>query len=164
MKNKFFNRKAIGLTLIIVLTSASLFAQRGGGYGKIDGDRPYGNRQFGNMQYCSQIPNLSSEQQQKITGLQTANLKEMNSYRNDLMIKRAELNKLQTENNADINKINAKIDEIGKLKTEMAKNRNAHIQSIRGLLTDDQRAYFDARSGKRGTMRGARNGSCYRMN
>ncbi|MFO7655607.1 MAG: Spy/CpxP family protein refolding chaperone [Bacteroidales bacterium] len=164
MKRKVYNLKTIALAMFFVLTSSTLLAQRGGGNGRMDGDRPYGNKQQGNQGFCGQMPGLSPEQQQKISGLRTAHLKEMNSYKNDMMIKRAELNKLQTENNADINAINAKIDEIGKLKTEMAKKRNANMQSIRGLLSDDQRVYFDARRGKKSSFAGGRDGFRCRAN
>ncbi|MBN2434875.1 MAG: periplasmic heavy metal sensor, partial [Spirochaetes bacterium] len=77
--------------------------------------------------FCNSIPSLTQEQEQEITKLRTAHMKEMNNFRNNLAIKRAELRKLQTADKADMDAINNTIDEIGTIRTKMAKIRAAHI-------------------------------------
>ncbi len=135
----------------IALMSTGLMAQQGPGNGRFNqGDQP-------GRQMREKIPNLTPEQEKKIGELRTAHMKEMNNFRNDMMIENAELNKLQTEDNPDISKIDAKIDEIGKMKTEMAKKRAAHRQEVRALLTPEQRVVFDAHKGNPGMHQGMHN-------
>lgn len=143
MKRKMVDFRKMTAVLIGLMLTVSMMAQRGNGPGPLNTDKP------GRGLYCQAIPDMTEEQQQKIAGLRTAQIKEMNLYRNDLSIKRAELEKLQTADNADLDKINEKIDEIGKIKTEMAKKRAAHIQKVRSVLTEEQRAVFDSRHGHR---------------
>ncbi len=102
------------------------------------------------------IPDLTDEQQKQIEKLQLSHQKAMLTLRNQLGEKKAQLRTLQTVDNADINAINKKIDEISVIKTDMAKKQAAHQQDIRKQLTDSQRLYFD-------THRGGRfgKGDCY---
>ncbi|MBN2213339.1 MAG: Spy/CpxP family protein refolding chaperone [Bacteroidales bacterium] len=143
MRCKKTSIRTMMMVLSGLILTVSLMAQRG--YG------PGGNNQerAGIGRYCQAIPDLTDEQEQQIMNLRTAHMKEMNGYRSDLSIKRAELRKLQTADNADMNKINAKIDEIGKMKTEMSKIMAAHLQKVRALLTDEQRVFFDSRHNRR---------------
>jgi Spy/CpxP family protein refolding chaperone len=69
----------------------------------------------------------------------------MTTYRNDMAIKRAELQKYETADKPDMTLINSTIEDIGKLNTEMLKKRVAHELAVRSLLTDEQKAAFDAR-------------------
>lgn len=138
MKRKTTSIGKMMMVLSGLVLSISLMAQRGYGPGHYAQNRP------GTGGYCQAIPDLTDEQEQKISDLRMAHMKEMNSYRSDLSIKRAELQKLQTADDADMNKINSKIDEIGKIKTEMSKSRAAHLQNVRALLTDEQRVFFDS--------------------
>lgn len=153
MKRKITSIGKMMMVLSGLILSVSLMAQRGYGTGRYAQNRPgtgrFAQNRLGTGLYCHAIPDLTDEQEQKIDDLRTAHMKEMNSYRSDLTIKRAELQKLQTADNADINKINSKIDEIGKIKTEMSKSRAAHLQKVRGLLTDEQRVLFDSRPNRR---------------
>jgi|WetSurSiteA1Bulk_404760.scaffolds.fasta_scaffold00570_4 Spy/CpxP family protein refolding chaperone len=95
------------------------------------------------------IPNLTADQEKKIAELRTAHQKEMLGNRNDLAIKKAELEKYRTADKPDMALINKTIDEIGKLSTAMLKERVSHELAIRNLLTEDQRVAFDARRGCR---------------
>ena len=101
-------------------------------------------------QRCGQfnhlIPNLTEEQQTKIHGLRTAHMKAMLKYKNEINEKEARLNTLQTEDNADMDKIYKVIDEIGALETEVNKNKALLRQEIRKLLNDEQKVLFDTRS------------------
>jgi Spy/CpxP family protein refolding chaperone len=143
MKRKITSIGKMMMVLSGLVLSVSLMAQRGYGTGR------YAQNRQGTGRYCQAMPDLTDEQEQKINDLRTAHMKEMNSCRSDLSIKRAELQKLQTADNADMNKINSKIDEIGKIGTEMSKSRAAHLQKVRALLTDEQRVFFDSRHNRR---------------
>lgn len=143
MKNKIdFKKMMIGM--VGVLLSVNLMGQMGYSPRHQRADKP------GQGYFCQSIPNLTAEQEQKISALRTAFLKDMMSYKSDLNIRQAELQKLQTADNPDMNKINAKIDEIGKIKTEMAKKRATHLQQVRALLTDDQKLAFDSMHHRKG--------------
>ena len=144
MKRKTINLRKITAVMIGMMLTVSLIAQRGRGPGTFNTDRPERGHS------CHALPDLTEEQEQKIDELKITQMKETNAFRSDVIIKRAELQKLCTADKADMEKINAKIDEIFKIKTEMAKQRAAHIQKVRVLLTDEQRVIFDTRHGKQG--------------
>jgi Spy/CpxP family protein refolding chaperone len=96
-------------------------------------------------QFNHSIPNLTQEQQTKIHELRMAHMKAMLKYKNEINEKEARLNTLQTEDNADMDKIYKVIDEIGALQTEMNKKKALLRQEIRQLLNDEQRVFFDTR-------------------
>lgn len=141
---KVFNSGKVMTSMIILLISSGLMAQQGNEPGKFNAGKQKG------QEFCKAIPDLTPEQEKKLKEIRTSNLKEMNTYSSEMKVKRAELQLLQTTNNPDINKINAKIDEIGKIKTDMAKKKAAQLQKVRSLLNEEQRIHFDARKGKAG--------------
>ncbi|OFX44174.1 MAG: hypothetical protein A2046_08105 [Bacteroidetes bacterium GWA2_30_7] len=104
------------------------------------------------------IPNLTEEQTKKIESLKTPHLKQMLPIKNQLGEKKAQLNTLSTAEKADMVAINKKIDEIGDLKTQMMKNREAHKQEIRKILTEEQRLIFDMHNDKKEDKRPMANG------
>jgi Spy/CpxP family protein refolding chaperone len=71
----------------------------------------------------------------------------MLKFRNQMGEKSAQLQTLRTAEKADMNAINKTIDEIGLIKTQMMKERENHLQQVRGVLTDSQRTQFDTRRG-----------------
>jgi Spy/CpxP family protein refolding chaperone len=144
MKRKMMNFRKMMIGLVGLTLSVSLMAQNGNGPRHFNADRQ------GTGYFCHAVPDLTAEQEQQMGELRTMHLKEMNNFRIDLKIKQAELQKLQTADKVDMDKINAKIDEIGIIKVQMAKKRAAHIQKIRALLTDDQKVFFDSRHHKKG--------------
>lgn len=91
------------------------------------------------------IPDLTAEQQKKIEDLKLKHKKKMNSRRNILAEKNARLNTLRSADNANMSEINKTIDEIGAIRTQMMKDKEAHYQSIRSLLNDKQKVYFDSK-------------------
>lgn len=91
------------------------------------------------------IPNLTSEQTSKIQKLQLNFQKEMLKSRTNLQTKQLELQTLLDEN-AEQKKIDAKIDEIAKIRAELMKKGISHRGEVRKILTDEQKAYFDLRS------------------
>lgn len=96
--------------------------------------------------YARNMLNLTEDQEKKIEELRAANQKEITDIRNDLAIKRAELQKLRSAENPDINQINKALDEIGRLNTEITKKNVALEYEILNLLTDEQKAYYQSRS------------------
>jgi Spy/CpxP family protein refolding chaperone len=157
---KKFNRlSAIVLTGLFLFIAANSIAQKGQGFNgrgmnKFDGPRFKGQ--------CQMLPDLTDEQQEQIKDLRVDQMKQMTRYRNNLMEKRATLRKLQTQENPDMDAINNIIEEMGNIRTEMYKDRAEHHQEIREILTEEQRAVFDARMGKPHRMAG-RNNNCPRM-
>ncbi len=134
----------IGMLIIALLFSVSTFAQRATRMGNGQGN---GNEQG---YFCNNIPNISTDQQSKITDFRLAHLKEMQTNRNQLAIKRANMQALRAEGN--IKSINKTIDEMGVIRTNMQKSKEQHIQDIRSILTTDQQVYFD--NSNRGTGNG----------
>jgi len=104
------------------------------------------------------IPDLTEEQQKKIDELKVGHQKSMLKNRNLMQEKKAKLNTLRTADKADMNSMNNMIDEIGSLHTQMMKDREAHRQAVRGLLTEKQRVFFDTHKGRGFKGNGMRQG------
>lgn len=101
--------------------------------------------------------NLTDEQKQKIDQMHLEHQKKVLSLQNQLGEKRAHLKTLTSADAPDAKAINALIDEIGGLNTQLMKARvNLQLQ-IRSLLTEEQRLHFDMDKpgcGMRGESRG----------
>ncbi len=128
---KHFKITATGVLLIVMLFNVNAFAQRG--YGRAGGN--------GQGYFCNNIPNLTADQQTKITSMRTAHWKKMQESRNLLALKRAKLQTLRSS--GDINAINKIIDDMSAIRTKMQKNREQHFQNVRNILNEDQKIYFD---------------------
>lgn len=144
------------IAAILTISSATALAQKGQG---MMGKGMPGERMQKSQQHCTQmIPNLTDEQKNQIQELRVDQMKQMTSFRNQLMEKRARLRTLQTQDNPDMNAINNAIEEMGEIRTNMHKARAKHHQEVRKLLNDEQQAFYDARrmhrhgksSGRRG--------------
>jgi Spy/CpxP family protein refolding chaperone len=119
---------------IILIASLSVVnAQRG---------PRYNDENRGNGQRECRIPDLTEEQDAKIDKLRTAHWTEMKTFRADLGLLKAEMQKLRVADNPDQGAVDAKIKEMGAIKTKMAIAANHHHFAVRELLTDDQKAYF----------------------
>jgi Spy/CpxP family protein refolding chaperone len=94
------------------------------------------------------IPGLTADQKAKIDELRIPHMKIMNNYKAELAKLEAELNQLEIADNVDMKKIDSKIDEIFKVKADMAKERSKHQQAVRTLLTPEQKVIFDTHAGK----------------
>jgi Spy/CpxP family protein refolding chaperone len=141
MKTNLLNTVKVMAGTALVLISAGLKAQPEHGmrhemYGRSD-----------SIGHIAIKPNLTEDQQKKISDLRSAHQKDMLNFRNDLAIKEAEFQKYRTADKPDIALINKTIDEIGKLRTDMEKKRVNHEMAVRGLLTDEQKTAFDLRTG-----------------
>ena len=122
---------------LILLGASPIFAQRG---------QMNKSRQDSGFQ-CN-IPDLSADQQKKIEDMSIVHQKKMLQFRNQLQEKEAALNTSRTADKTDMAAINKIIDEIGTIKTQMMKEREAHNQQVRNLLTDKQKVIFDSRRGR----------------
>jgi len=88
--------------------------------------------------------NLSEQQREELKKIRTEQVKESTKTRNLLKEKRAKLETLQTADKPDMKEINKVIDEIAAIQAQEMKAQAANRQKIRSLLTEEQRAYFDA--------------------
>ena len=102
----------------------------------------------------SVISDLSDQQKEDINKLRTAHIKEAQQLKNQIDIKRAELKALQQVENPDMDAINKKIEERAALRTDLEKKTATHRQSVRKILTDDQRVAYD-KNMKRGSHKGS---------
>lgn len=87
---------------------------------------------------------LTKEQMKKMDDMRSTHHKEMIPLRAQVQVKQIELNEL-FDADASISNINSKIDEISKLKTDIAKKNAAHRVAMRALLTPEQREIWDSR-------------------
>jgi Spy/CpxP family protein refolding chaperone len=120
---------------LIMATGMDALAQRGRGMA------PRGGAGWG--QVCMNIPGLTEDQLEQIMELRVNHLSEMQSYRDRIDINRIQYRSMVRED-ADMNAINANIEERAAIRVEMEKNQAQHRQSVRNLLTDQQRAWFDS--------------------
>ena len=91
------------------------------------------------------LPDLTDAQKEKMNELRTANMKVILQKRNQVHEKMSRLQTLQTAEKADMKAINSLIDQMAAIKADMARQRAAHRQQVRALLTDEQRVIFDSR-------------------
>ena len=128
-------KKVLLLVLTMLMaTGIDAIAQRGRGM----------DRMGGMEQVCPNIPNLTEEQSSHIMDLRTDHLSEMQSYRDQIDVNRARYRELMRGDRSDIDAINENIDSRAEIRSEMAQKQAAHHQSIRDLLTEEQRTWFDA--------------------
>jgi len=155
MKNVKMNVSAIVLALMLGFFGFNANAQKnanGRGNGNCNGQ--------GRMMT---FLNLTQSQQDQMDILRTKHLQETQQVRNQLNEKRAHLQTLRTAKNVDMKAVNANLKEISGLKLKIAEMREVHIQDVRKILNDDQRAKFDAHKpmarGSRGYGNGYGNGN-----
>ena len=88
--------------------------------------------------------NVDDNQHEAIRKIRAERLKESTQTRNLLHEKHAKLDLLQTADKPDMIEINKVIDEIAALQAQEMKAQAASRQKIRSLLTEEQRAHYDA--------------------
>jgi Spy/CpxP family protein refolding chaperone len=146
MKNTIL--KTTGIAIIFALISGlSLSAQTETGQGKGQGQGQKIGQEQG--EFCHSL-NLTEEQKTQIKTIKEPNMQKHQAVKLDLEEKHIQLKKLETAEKADIKAINAKIDEISAIKTQLMKDAAAVKQEIRALLTPEQRIKFDTHSQKMG--------------
>ena len=99
-------------------------------------------------------PPLTPEQMEKISALRIDHQKATIDLRADLQKKRLDLRTLMMAEKPDEKKINAVIEEMGSLRTQLQKKRVSHWLKVREMLTPEQRASLKARSPGFGGRRG----------
>jgi len=90
------------------------------------------------------IPDLNEKQQEQIKQLRVEHMKAMQPLGNQSAEKKARLRTLTTADKVDMAEVNKVIDEIGKMQTQMMKQKEQHRQDVRNLLTEEQRLFFDS--------------------
>lgn len=156
-------KSIVFIALFAVIFSGNAIAQRGmGRNGNGNGQGQFQPRsEFRGEFRNHRIPNLSDEQETKLDELRVKHLKEVQGFKSKLDILGAELRALEIAEKADMKSIHAKIDEMGALRIKMQKMNAQHRQEVRSLLTDEQKVFFDAHSGRRfgkGRAQNKRNG------
>lgn len=131
---------------MIFTTTLSSFAQGAPGRGRQTPPPPPPS-QSRQMKMLDRIPDITKEQKAQITKLYTALMKEIMPIQNVLKEKQAKLHTLSTAEKVDMKAINALIDEMATMRTNIQKKRMKFVQDLRALLTDDQRVFFDQRRG-----------------
>lgn len=93
---------------------------------------------------------LSDEQKKQIEPQKNALMKEQLTLKNQIAEKKAHLRTLSMMDEASMADINKTIDEIYGMKADMAKKKEAMTQTIRKMLTPEQRMKFDMQRAKGG--------------
>ena len=96
--------------------------------------------------------NLDDRQREEIMKIRTEQMKERTQTRNLLNERRAKLEVLQTADNPDMKEIDRVIDEIAAVQAQEMKTQADSRQKIRSLLTEEQRAFYDAQMADRGNL------------
>lgn len=94
---------------------------------------------------CYNIPKLTQDQEIKIDRSRIALQKERNQLLIRIDEKEAYLRRMNSEEEAEAAITDKVLDEIAVLKTLITKAEDKHIQEIRAVLTDEQKAFFDSR-------------------
>ena len=113
------------------------FAQRG----------PRGNQDGARV--CLDIPELSQEQEDKIKAIRTERINQTTAHRAQMDELRARQRTLRIAENPNMAEIEKIIDQMASLRALHMKANAAHQQSIREVLTPEQRVYFDNRTANR---------------
>ncbi|MFP4288065.1 MAG: Spy/CpxP family protein refolding chaperone [Bacteroidales bacterium] len=103
---------------------------------------------------CFNLPELTQEQENKISELRSERLQESTAHRAKMDELRAQKRSLSIAENADMNKINGIIDQMASLRADHLKSLEQHRQSVREILTPEQRAVFDSRPHMRNRSKG----------
>lgn len=116
------------------------------------GNQPLGGRLAG-------ILDLTPDQQTKIQEIRLNAQKAHLPVRNQIAEKQARLQTLRTAANYDSKEVNKIIEEIGVLRTGLAKDREVTRQEIRTVLTEDQRVIFDSMGNRANRGMGMKGGA-----
>ena len=144
------NNLKMMVTLVLVVLmgfSTDVLAQRGNGNGQGNGKQANGNGYA--LRDCHNMPDLTDAQKTSIKKLQISQKKEMLQHSNKLRELNAKLSTQRSADNANMTAINKTVDEITAVKNKQMKQREAHKQEIRKLLTDDQKVMFDSRQNRK---------------
>ncbi len=119
--------------VILLATNVNVFSQRGN---------------QNNRRACV-LPDLTEQQETKLSELRTRQLEESNQHRATMDELRAKKQTLSISENPNINEINRIIDQMESLRADHLKKTEAHRQAVRSVLTPEQRTEFDSRHQQR---------------
>ncbi len=131
------------MILSVILISASVFSQ--GRSERKERKYEFNRDEVGKCRIADEafITNLTDDQKEKIKTIKVDVLKKIQPLENQIGEKEARLKTLTSQETIDFKETDQAVNEIFDLK---AKIRNENIrarQKIRGLLTDEQRVFFD---------------------
>jgi Spy/CpxP family protein refolding chaperone len=110
----------------------------------------------------SQALNLTPEQQQKMEDLRYVHQKDMIKFREELSLKRLDLQREMQKDSPDRATVDRLADDLGALRTRMGRARVDHLLDVRKILTPEQwskaRELMQARRAHRMGGRGGRSG------
>ena len=163
---KILNSKGLVTLIAIFLVGFTLQAQPGNGrrgQGRMQGQGMQQGMQQGRQagqqgMFINNLPGITDKQKEQIKNLRIGHQKTMMNLRNQLAEKQAHKRTLQSAETADMDAINATIDEITALQNKKMKLNAAHRQSIRNLLNEEQRVMFDMHAGRKGGKHGGKKG------
>jgi Spy/CpxP family protein refolding chaperone len=98
------------------------------------------------MKADDDFPELTAEQKDQMADLRSEHQKAMIPMKADLKVKQVEFKDMM-RNDASKAEMERKLDDIGRLKTEISKMRLDHRLKMRTILTEKQREYFDSHRG-----------------
>ena len=130
MKNKNIVSMLMTAFMIVMVAASPAMASGNGG-------------KCGNCcMMMGKVLDLTPEQQNKIQKMKLEHQKVMIPVKAELQKQKLELKTLMM-NPTERKKIDAKIDEIGKIHAEIQKKCVSHRLAVRNLLTDEQKTKFD---------------------
>ncbi len=89
------------------------------------------------------VMNFTAEQQEQLKPLKIEQMKTMTQFRNELGEFKAKMKTLISADDVNLKDVDKLLDEMGEVKLSMAKSRLAHKQSVRAILTDEQKVMMD---------------------
>lgn len=137
MKTQRIKKVTVLVVVLLMIGGVNLQAQNRRSYSEQDKTQ----KQYG---MCQILPDLTEDQETKISALKLSHLKEMNASKNQINELRAKKRTLITADSPDTKAINALIDNITEEQNKVMKANTKHRLDVRNLLTDDQKVYFDS--------------------
>ena len=138
MKQKVFSLAVI----VSFLFSIAAVAQPGNFADNVNRKQMLKQHRFLNEE---QKPFFTAEQKEQVKQIRLETAKQVKPFRNELRELMAHQKTLTTAENTDMKAINANIEKMSDVKTEIAKIHAAQHQEIRSLLTEEQLLKFDQR-------------------
>ena len=87
--------------------------------------------------------NFTAEQQEQLKTLRVEQMKSMTQFRNKLGEFNAKMKTITSSDDVNLKDVDKLLDEMGKVKLEMAKDKLSHQMSVRAMLTDEQKVMMD---------------------
>ncbi|MEM6738203.1 MAG: periplasmic heavy metal sensor [Bacteroidota bacterium] len=137
--------KKVVLVIIGLIIGSMLKAQQGRGQQRGSDQAPGMDRQ----EMMKERLNLSEDQEQQMESIRTKFLGDVQSIKDQLDIKRAEL-KAAINSEASENVVHEFISEINLLNGQRFEKEIERTQEVRSILDDDQKVIFNAIAARRG--------------